>query len=405
MRKVLLLACTLVLLAACGSSVERRAVDGLVDEWTAAPFYQLPDPVPPGPPGTLVRSERLGSAPAGAVAWRVLYHSRDLNGAELLTSGIVVAPDAPAPPGGRTVVSWGHPTTGTAPRCAPSVGSDPFDLVEGLSDLLKAGYVVAAADYPGMGAAGPDSYLLGATTGNSVLDAARAARALPGAGASDRLLLWGHSQGGHAVLFAGERAPTYAPELRLLGVAAAAPATDLGDLLEADIGDVSGVTIGSYAFDAYASVYRSTPGATLDTILTPAGAAATPAMSALCLLGQNAALHDIATPLIGRYLAADPTTTQPWAGLLSANTPGSARLPVPLFVAQGEADALVRPAVTAAFVAKECGLGTHVTSLTLPGVDHVVVALDAMPTLLPWLAAAEAGTVAPSTCPVSANGR
>ena len=389
---LLVLGC--LLLVGCGSSAERRAVDGLVDSWTAGPFYQLPDPIPAGAPGTVVRSERLGSAPNGATAWRVLYHSRDVNNADLLPSGVVVVPNGPAPAGGRTVVSWAHPTTGTAQRCAPSVGADPFDLMEGLSDLLAAGYVVAAADYPGMGAAGPPSYLIGVTTGNSVLDAARAARAIPDAGASQRLLLWGHSQGGHAALFAGQLAPTYAPELQLAGVAGAAPATDLGDLLTADIVDVSGVTIGSYAFQAYATAY----GAPLASILTPGGVTATPKMAQLCLLGQNAQLHDISGPLVGRYLAADPTKTQPWADLLAANTPGAAKLGVPLFVAQGEADTLVRPPITAAFVAKECALGTPVTSKTFPGVDHGGIAFDAIPSLIPWLKAAEAGTPEPPTC-------
>ena len=395
-RVLSLLLCVLVA-TGCASDVERGA-EGAVEEWTEAPFYRLPDPVPPGAPGGIVRIEPIGSAPADALAWRVLYHSTDLNNAPILTSGVVVAPRAPAPPGGRTIVSWGHPTTGIAQRCAPSVGVDPFDLIEGLQDLLAAGYVVAAADYPGMGAAGPASYLIGETAGHSVLDAARAARAIPEAGAGSRLLLWGHSQGGHAVLFAAQSAAGYAPELQLLGVATAAPAADLGQLLDADIGDVSGVTISSYAFATFASVYRDTPGATLDTILTPAGVAATPTMAQLCLLGQNQQLHDLAQPLIGKYLLADPTTRQPWASLLAQNTPGATRLDVPLFVAQGGADTLVRPAVTAAFVAKECGLGTHVTTLNIPGADHGFVAQDALPTLLKWFDAVVAGSPAPPTC-------
>ena len=387
----------LLLVAGCASTIERGA-EGAVEEWTEGPFYRLPDPVPAGAPGQLVRFEPIGSAPPDAVAWRVLYHSTDLNNAPILVSGVVVAPRAPAPPGGRTIVSWGHPTTGIAQRCAPSVGLDPFDLIEGLRDLLAAGYVVAATDYPGMGAAGPGSYLVGGTAGHSVLDAARAARAIPGSDAGARLLLWGHSQGGHAVLFAAQEAAGYAPELQLLGVATAAPAADLGQLLDADIGDVSGVTISAYAFATYASVYRDTPGATLDTILTPAGAVATSTMAQLCLIGQNQRLHELAQPLIGQYLTADPSTRQPWATLLQQNTPGAARLAVPLFVAQGGADTLVRPEVTARFVARECGFGTHVTTLSIPAADHGFVALDAMPTLLKWFDSVAAGTLGSPNC-------
>jgi alpha-beta hydrolase superfamily lysophospholipase len=375
-RMIVGLVAVLALLTACGSSAERQVVDGITDGATAAPFYEVPNPLPPGEPGMLIRSERLLGAPDGAAAWRVLYHSRDEQGADIAVSGMVIAPTAPAQ--NRTVVAWAHPTTGTAQRCAPSIGDAPFVLVEGLGDLLKAGYVVAATDYPTA-----PTYLIGAPSANSVLDVVRAARALPEANAGTDLLLWGHSQGGHAALFAAERAASYAPELQLKGVAVAAPAAELTALLDADIGDVSGVTIGSYAFDAYAKAYQ----APLDAILTPDGITATGQIAALCLIGQNAEQHQIAGPLVGRYLKADPATTEPFATLLRQNTPGATRLPVPLFVAQGSADTLVKPETTADFVAKQCALGTEVTSLVIPGADHGFVADDALPTLIPWLAA------------------
>ncbi|MGA1836391.1 lipase family protein [Herbiconiux sp. 11R-BC] len=363
-----------------------RLAEGVVEGSTDAAFYVPPSPVPAAAPGTLVRSEPIASAPAGSAAWRILYHSTDLNGADILVSGVVVAPDAAAPVGGRPILSWGHPTTGSAARCAPSIGDDPFDLIEGLSRFISAGYVVAATDYSGMGAPGPNSYLVGATEGANVLDAARAAQQIEGTHANDVLALWGHSQGGQSVLFAAQEAASYAPEFELRGVAVAAPATNLAELLKADIGDVSGVSIGAYAFTAYASVYGpTTPGATLDSILTPPAAAVADQMAALCLLGQNAELHTIADPLIGHFLAVDPSTAQPWAALLTENTPGRSRLDVPLFVAQGDADELVRPEITAQFVQSQRALGTVVTSETIPGTGHGLVAVRALPALFTWL--------------------
>jgi hypothetical protein len=397
MRLRRLLVLCAVLLACSGCGTVRQLAEGAVAEAHEGPFYAVPDPVPAGRPGEVLRSEPLPDAPAGAVAWRVLYHSTDVHGSDVVVSGTVIAPAAPAPPGGRPVVSWGHPTTGSAPRCAPSSGVDPFWLIEGLPDLLHAGYVVAATDYPGMGAPGPDSYLIGPSEGRSTLDAARAARALP-AGANDQLLLWGHSQGGHAALFAAQEAATYAPDLRLLAVATAAPATDLVALLDADIGDVSGVTIGAYAFAAYADVYRDVPGATLDRILTPAGATATPAMAQLCLIGQNGELHRAATPLIGHYLGGDPGAVEPWATLLRQNTPGPGRLPVPLLVAQGDADTLVEPAITWRFADQQCAAGTPVTRVPVAGADHGDIAVKAVPTLLTWFDAVRADTLAAAGC-------
>jgi hypothetical protein len=396
-RLLPVLALCAALLAASGCGLVRQLAEGGVEEAHETPFYTLPDPVPAGRPGEILRSEPLLSAPSGAVAWRVLYHSTDLRGADVVVSGVVVAPAGAPPAGGRPVVSWAHPTTGAAQRCAPSVGIDPFDLIEGLPDLLRAGYVVAASDYPGMGVPGPDAYLVGASEGHSVLDIARAARTLP-AGANDQLLLWGHSQGGHAVLFGAQEAPTYAPDLHVLGVATAAPATDLAALLDADIGDVSGITIGSYAFAAYASVYQDVPGATLDRILTPAGTAATPAMAQLCLFGQNGELHRAATPLIGHYLSGDPGTVEPWATLLRQNTPGPGKLPVPLLVAQGDADTLVLPAITWRFADQQCAAGTRVTRLPVPGAGHGEVADRAVPTLLTWFDTVRSGAATVADC-------
>ncbi len=82
-----------------------------------------------------------------------------------------------------------------------------------------------------------------------MLDSVRAARSLV-AGSGPSTPLWGHLQGGQAVLFAGQLAGSYAPALRVRAAAVAAPATELGTLLNDDLGDISGVTIGSYAFAA-----------------------------------------------------------------------------------------------------------------------------------------------------------
>lgn len=360
---------------------ERRLVEGVIEHDDAAAFYSLPDPVPKGEPGEIFRSEVVRSAPAGTRAWRVLYHSRDLHGDNTLVSGLIVAPAGDAPATGRPVVSWAHPTTGIAPECAPSWSIDPFLLIEGMHDFLRRGYVIAATDYSGMGAAGPGAYLVGVTAGQNVLDIVRAAWLLPETHANDQLVLWGHSQGGHAALFAGHLAAMYASEFTLRGVAVAAPATDLGALLQADIADVSGVTIGAYAFFTYAHVY----GAPLAAILSPAGVTATEQMAPLCLLTRNRELHTIATPLVGHDLIADPATVEPWATILRENTPGAAAMPVPLFVAQGETDTLVRPEITSAFVERQQALGAAVTFVRIPKTGHLLVADEAMPHLMSWL--------------------
>ncbi len=389
-----------VALVGSACSAPRRLTGGIADAITDTAFYDLPSTVAPGAPGALIRVQRLLGAPDGSVAWRVIYHSRDVTGADVPVSAVVVAPTGWTPKGGRAVVAWGHPTTGMVARCGPSLGVYPWLLIEGLQDMLKAGYVVVATDYPGMGVAGRPSYLVGESEGHSVLDAVRAARSITDTGANNQVLLWGHSQGGQAVLFAGEEARSYAPELHVLAVAVAAPATQLADLLRDDISDDSGVTLGAWAFATYAQVYGpTTPGTELTTVLTPAGAAALPSMEPMCLLRDNSALHAIAGPLVGHFLSNDPGTTKPWSTLLAQNTPGNQPLGIPLFVGQGTADVLVKPPTTDTYVAKLCAAGEHVDYQKFPGVGHGGAADAALPDVVHWFALAVAGQPMLDNCP------
>jgi hypothetical protein len=184
-----------------------------------------------------------------------------------------------------------------------------------------------------------------------------------------------------------------------VSAAVAAPAAELATLLADDIDDVSGVTIGAYAFTAYQAAYAPTyPGLALTDILTPEAAAAAPEMEKLCLFGQNAELHAIAEPLVGGFLAADPSTTRPWAELLAENTPGAAPFGVSVLVAQGESDELVRPDATADFVTRMCAAGQRVASTTYPTATHATVVIQALPDVRAWFAAAKKGETSRPLC-------
>src|SRR6202008_987183 len=98
-----------------------------------------------------------------------------------------------------------------------------------------------------------------------VIDAVRVASTLPGTGGGKRFVVWGHSQGGQAALFTGMIAKSYAPELMLLGVAAAAPATDLIALMSDDINSVGGKNITAMTLWSWHRVYD----AAIDKIVDP----------------------------------------------------------------------------------------------------------------------------------------
>jgi hypothetical protein len=220
----------MLVLAACVISVVGAWVSRAVGAVSVrADLYQPLQPLPHAAPGTIIRKQAL-SAPTGSHAWRVLYHSRSVSGRDIAVSGVVVVPDGPAPPGGRTVVTWAHGTDGIADRCAPSKSAQVTAAgIPDVAALARSGYVVVGTDYEGLGTPGVHPFLVGESEGRGVLDAARAAHLLRVT--PDRVLIFGHSQGGQAALFAGELAASYAPELHVLGVVASAPAADVEQIL------------------------------------------------------------------------------------------------------------------------------------------------------------------------------
>jgi alpha-beta hydrolase superfamily lysophospholipase len=374
----------------------------LGDNPAVSAFYQPPSPLPAGKPGDIIRSQPLAGAPAGSQAWLVLYHSQGFNNEDIAVSGMVFAPTGAAPAGGRPVVSWAHPTTGVADQCAPSSLSTGPALVAGLAGFLNAGYVVAATDYEGLGTPGIHPYLIGISEGRGVLDAARAAKNLTETGASSTVFTWGHSQGGQASLFAGQLAPTYAPDLQVKGVAAAAPAGDLAQQFQDDLNTADGIILGGWAMNAYQQLYGpTTPGLNIDQMITPAGQTALDQFEDLCnvIPEQEAQIGTIIAPVMNTFWAtSNPGSVPPWTQLLQQNTPGATKTPAPIFIAQDTGDTVVVPATTTQLAKDLCTTGDTVNLKVYPGLSHDVIGYESAPDALAWMQSISAGQPAPTTC-------
>jgi acetyl esterase/lipase len=349
------------------------------------------------PPGTLLAVRPMPGAPQGAAAWRILYTSTGPSGAPIEVSGVVIIPAGAAPPGGRPIVAWAHPTTGIVERCAPSLARVFFESVQGLTDMLDRGYIIAATDYPGLGTPEVHPYLVGISEARAVMDSVRAARQIAGSGASTRYAVWGHSQGGHAALFTGLLAQSYAPDLQLAGVAAAAPATDLGTLMADDLGTGGGNNITAMTLWSWSRVY----GAPMTQLVTPQALPVINHLAQLCIerwfdmlirRGPTLALEK-------SFLRVDGLTSiEPWRALLAENSPAPLPSAIPVFIAQGTADGLVRPAVTAAYVHALCQQGSKVRILLMQDVGHAFIARDAAPQAVAWIAARFANAAVPDDC-------
>lgn len=347
-------------------------------------FYELPGDAPAGHPGRLVRLEPL-DAPEGVRGWRVLYHSSSVDGRDIVVSGLVFAPEAPSTDL-RPVVAWGHGSVGLGDSCAPS--RSPGDVAGSsiLSALLSRGYVVAATDYEGLGTPGSHPWLVGQSEGRGVLDSVRAARQIPEASAGNRFLALGASQGGGAVLFAGELAPRYAPELELMGVVAAAPAAEL-DLLalmpEGSLSVATGfVVMGAFGFKA------AYPDLDLGAILHPDVIAQQGGVERLC---QDEIGSRFRSVRLDRVLKANPAESKGWREAINENTPGRKETRAPILVVHGDGDQVVPVEVSRLLFNRLCGLGGVAQLQTYRGADHVGVLRAAGSDVLAWIDARNAG--------------
>ena len=412
-------ALSLGLLSACGTisgaaitTAPVRATGGVADGVTnastvtggLAAFYQTPVLLAPERPGTVIRSMVIpsnGLLPRGAVAYRVLYHSETVTGADTAVSGMVVVPGVAPPTGGYPIVTWAHGTTGLADQCAPSL--DGFTSIPLLDALLDHGDIVAATDYEGLGTPGVHPYLVGQSEGQNVLDAARAARYLVGATASDEVAVVGYSQGGQAALFASQIAPAYAPDLVVVGTVAAAPVTSLDEFIPqgtSTSGDPAAV-YAVMALDAWAGTYGNLD---LSSVLTPAvlrhGADITTECS-----GALAALYD--------SMAADQVFTAGWAEApgvqadLDQNEPGREPSPTPLLVVEGAEDTLTPSATVSAFVSDTLCRSDRdtVTFVSLPQTGHGGVMLTGATDIVQWLSSRLAHDPVPDSCAPSGRPR
>ena len=350
----------------------------------------VPEPLPPGEPGEIIDIEELDLG-ADFVGYRILYHSRSLRGDDIAVSGFVATPAGEPPPGGWPLVAFAHGTTGLADICAPSHEAEELITEDG---PYLEGYAVVATDYEGLGTPGLHPYIVGRSEARGVLDSVRATQHLGGISVTEEFVVWGHSQGGHAALHAGQHWQEYAPELKLLGVASGAPPSQfsllynilLGGPFQGYVAMASGAFAEAYDEIELQQVFRDEALGLFEVLET----------------GCTDAVFDVFNPLAAEDLlkVENPLSVPPWDRVIIENDVNISPVPVPVLILHGADDEQI-PAISSQFLLGQLctkpGQGPTVR-FEYPGEDHSGVIDAHRDDLLEWIAGRFAGDPAPDTC-------
>lgn len=351
------------------------------------PFYSTSSPLPEGRPGELIRSEEFDEyqLSEGVNATRILYHSRSGSGADVASSGVVLTPDRPPPPGGWPVIAWAHGFTGTARHCAPSLmrnlNQGPF-----LSMYVNLGYAVVATDYAGLGTEFRNASVDMQSNASDVIYSVAAARsAVPQMGR--RWVALGEAMGGLAALAVAEqeseiRDPGYLGSIAVSGVA------DARDLYEQMAKTNSPAPL---LFLVY-GIQTLYPRFQAEQIVTE---------KALALYRQIE--NSCALPSADSASPANQILKPGWEGdgfvqkFLDRNAIGKKRAYGPMLVISSEADP-ASASLTAGAVSRLCAHGDLVQFHTYPNSEVAGVLGDSVRDQLTWIQARFAGRPASSNC-------
>jgi triacylglycerol lipase len=374
-----------------------------------------PPPTVSGAPGRLLACEPVtlpevpGNIPMNA--WKVQYVSTDVHGAKIAVSGTVAVPTAAwTGPGPRPVVAFNPGTLGLGPQCAFSkqLAGAFQDEVEGdnIAAILRAGWAVAATDGAGYLTGEVHTYVVGKNAGHALLDIARTAFGVPGAGLSPsaKVGIWGYSEGGQASLWAAQLAASYAPGLHVAGDASGGVPGDLKVTAAA----LNGSPWAGLLADALIGLHAGYPDMPFTSLLNSAGRSAVSQAESLCTAGTVLAF---AGAHVENYTTRHLTLNQIYALRGPEGTwgkvVGSQKLGVglgttypigfPVFQYRGLAEEIVPTATEDATRAAYCAAGITTQWNLYPG-DHALTDNEAIGDVITWFGDRFAGRPTTGNC-------
>ncbi len=369
-------------------------------------FYTPPSLTPTGSPGELAwyrpATVNLNVTLPAIKAWTVLYQSTDQHGNPDWVTGTVIVPTAKwSGKGERPVVTYAEGTQGLAHQCAPSLQIAEGTEYDGgaIIESLKKGYAVTVTDYQGYTNGAVPTYTAGKAEGQAVLDAVRAGRQIPGSGISSSapVIIWGYSQGGQAASWAAELQSSYAPDVKIAGLAAGGVPANLQA-----VGEFDNASVGTgFGLDGLIGLSAAYPEQfNLASLSNTAGMEAANKLLGECAIQSLAEFRDVNDD---EYTTGHKTFTQLEAEhpaiekVIDEQQLGTKAVPVPVYHYHGLEDEFVPVAQDVALHQAWCSLGVTDDFQLYPG-DHLLTDPTAIPTVIKWISERLEAKKAPSTC-------
>ncbi|MEU7787539.1 lipase family protein [Amycolatopsis sp. NPDC049159] len=359
-------------------------------------FYTPPSPLPAGKPGDVLRwrpTVPLLNA-ANADAWQVMYLSTNAQGRPDAVTGTILVPKG-KDPAAAPIVGYAVGTQGPAFKCTASKAMERGTLYDqpAINDSLSSGYAVAVTDYEGYSPATVPTYITGQSMGPAVIDSVRAAQNLPSArlAKSAKVIFQGYSQGGGGAMWAGEKQPSYAPELNLVGVVAGGVPADLTEVAKGLDGYIG------FGFLAFAAVGLDAayPDLKLDSFLNDTG------RQQLSDAKKNACVAELllnySFKKISDYTTSNPLATPQWQARLAQNKLGANPPRVPVFQYHASTDEIVNTPQAETLHRTYCAAGVREQWKTYIS-DHATGILAGNADAHQWIVNRFTGAAAPSNC-------
>lgn len=361
------------------------------------PFYAAPANLGTLAPGTVIRTRAVVvnligyggfGLPVLADSKQIMVRSNDSKGNPAAVIATVLTPLVGAR---HQLLAYQPAIDSLGSKCNPSYtlrdGTEKEAAI--IATAVAAGLTVVVPDHEGP----RNAYAAGRMAGHAVLDSIRGAISLPSsnlAGAATKVGMVGYSGGAIATGWAGQLAPSYAPELHVVGVASGGTPADLeaaGSLM--DGGPFGGLYVG-------ASLGMSREYPELRSIFNAAGIAMSDQIKDYC----DAQLALRAYDSVEKYSDDPAPLKTPVAqAVLADNKLGATPPAAPYYLWQSKFDELIPWDSVNKLDQQWCGEGAQVQFVTNYTSEHVTGAIEMIPTALPWLLDRFDGKAFTGNCP------